>query len=215
MTRQKQTKRKYDSSRRKAQARETQHQILEAARELFITHGFAGTSINAIAQRANVAAETIYATFGNKRNILARVIDISVTGDDEPIPLLERPQTRAVEAEPDPKLQIQMFASQMADIMSRVAPLFQVMRATSKTKPEIAALLKELLNGRLEGMKHFIHAIGQHTPLPAELDEQTVAETVWALTSAEVYNLMTVDRGWSKEKYTKWLADMLMRLLFP
>ena len=215
MTGQKQTKRKYDSSRRRAQARETQHQILDAARDLFIARGFAGTSIKAIAQRANVAAETIYANFGNKRNILARVVDMSVTGDDEPIPLLERPQVKAVEAELEPTQQIQMFANQMADIMLRVAPLFQVMRSASKTKPEIAVLLEELLNSRLQGMEHFIRALAQHTPLPAELDEQTITETVWALTSAEIYNLMRVDRGWSKEKYTQWLADILTWLFLP
>jgi AcrR family transcriptional regulator len=213
MTRARQTKRKYDSSRRKAQSRETQRQILVAARDLFIARGFAGTSIKAIAQRADVAAETIYANFGSKRNILARVVDVSVTGDDEPIPLLERPQVKAVEEELDPTQQIQIFASQMADIMSRVGPLFQVMRAASKTKPEIAILLEELLNGRLQGMEYFVHALVKHTPLPAELDEQTATETIWALTSAEIYNLMTVDRGWPKEKYAQWLADMLTRLL--
>jgi AcrR family transcriptional regulator len=213
MTRARQTKRKYDSSRRKAQSRETQRQILVAARDLFIARGFAGTSIKAIAQRADVAAETIYANFGSKRNILARVVDVSVTGDDEPIPLLERPQVKAVEEELDPTQQIQIFASQMADIMSRVGPLFQVMRAASKTKPEIAILLEELLNGRLQGMEYFVHVLVKHTPLPAELDEQTATETIWALTSAEIYNLMTVDRGWPKEKYAQWLADMLTRLL--
>ena len=215
MSQQKQTKRKYDSSRRKAQARETQHQIMTAARELFISRGFAGTSIKAIAQHANVAAETIYANFGNKRNLLARVVDVSVTGDDEPIPLLERPQVKAIEAELDPTQQIQMFASQMADIMSRVAPLFQVIRSASKTKPEIAALLKELLNGRLQGMEHFVHALAKHGSLRGDMEEQDITETVWALTSAEVYNLLTLDRGWSDEQYATWLAGILTRLLLP
>ena len=215
MSQRKQTKRKYDSPRRKAQARETQHQILDAARELFIARGFAGTTITAIAQQSNVAAETIYANFGNKRNILVRVVDVSITGDDEPISLLERPQVKAVEAELDPKQQIQMFASQIADIMSRVAPLFQVMRAAAKTKPEIAAILEKLLNGRLHGMEHFVHALAQHSPLRADLEEQAINETVWALTSAEVYNLLTIDRGWSGEQYKTWLAGMLTRLLLP
>ena len=215
MSQTKPTKRKYDSSRRKQQARETQRQIVAAARELFITYGYAGTTIEAIAQKANVAIETIYATFGNKRNILVRVVDVSVTGDDEPVPLLERPQVKAVEAESNPKLQIQMFASQITEIMTRVAPLFQVMRTVAKTEPEIAHILEGLLSGRLQGMEHFVGALAQYGSLRAGLDEHTTIETVWVLTSAEVYNLLTLDRGWSSERYEQWLVEMLNRHLLP
>jgi TetR/AcrR family transcriptional regulator of autoinduction and epiphytic fitness len=209
------TKRKYDSSRRKQQARETQRQIVIAARELFIAFGYAGTTIEAIAQKANVSVETVYAIFSNKRNILARVVDFSVTGDDEPIPLLERPHVKAVEAEHDPKLQIQMFANQMSEIMSRVAPLFLVMRTVAKTDVEIAQVLEELLNGRLQGMGHFVRTLAQYGSLRPGLDEGTTIETVWALTSAEVYNLLTLDLGWTSKQYEHWLAEMLIRLLLP
>jgi AcrR family transcriptional regulator len=215
MSQSKPGKRKYDSSRRKQQARETQRQIVAAARELFITYGYVATTIEAIAQQANVAVETIYATFGNKRNILARVIDVSVMGDDEPIPLLERPQIKAVEAELDPMLQIRKFAGQIAEIMARVAPLFQLMRTVAKNEPEIAQVLEELLNGRLQGMNHFISSLRYHENLHEVFDEQTTIETVWALTSAEIYNLMILDRGWSQEQYENWLAKILTRILLP
>lgn len=215
MSKNKPTKRKYDSSRRRQQARQTQRQIVNAARELFITFGYAGTTIEAIAQKANVAVETVYASLTNKRNILARVVDVSITGDDEPIPLLERPQIKAVEAEHDPKLQIQMFANQMSEIMSRVAPLFQVMRAVAKTDAEISQVLNDLLNGRLQGMGHFVRALAQFGSLRQGLDEDTTIETVWTLTSAEVYNLLTQDRGWRSEQYEHWLAEMLTRILLP
>lgn len=209
------TKRKYDSTRRKKQARETQRQIVAAARELFITYGFAGTTIEAIAQNASVAVETIYATFGSKRNILTRVVDVSVTGDDQPIPLLERSQIKAVEAESNPKKQIQMFAGQIAQIMERVAPLFQVMRSVAKTEPEIAQVLEELLNSRLHGMEYFIRGLRQHSSLRSGINEQIIIETVWAVTSAEIYNLFTLDRGWSREQYEHWLGELLIRYLLP
>jgi AcrR family transcriptional regulator len=208
-------KRSYDSSRRKQQARETRRQIVAAARDLFITRGYGGTTIAAIALQANVASETIYATFGSKRNILARVVDFSVGGDDEPVPLLERQQIKAVEAVVDQSQQIRMFASQIQNIMSRVAPLFQVMRTAAKTEPEIATLLEEILSSRLQGLSHFVGTLVRHAPLRTDLDEQTAIETVWALTSAEVYSLMTVDRDWSAEQYQSWLADTLTRLLLP
>jgi hypothetical protein len=42
---------------------------------------------------------------------------------------------------------------------------------------------------------------------------EDAAETVWAITSAEVHHLLTVDRGWPGERYEAWLRDSLVRLL--
>lgn len=208
-----QPKRRYDSSRRKQQARQTRRQILDAARQLFIERGYSGATIEAIAQAAGVATETVYASFGSKRAILSKLVEISVGGDERPIPLLERPGPQAVRREPDQPRQIQMFASQIAEIMTRVAPIFAVMNAAAKTEPEIAELLDRLLAERLGGMTYFISALSEHGGLRDGLDASTVAETVWALTSAEVFNLLTIERSWSKERYAAWLADSLTRLL--
>jgi AcrR family transcriptional regulator len=208
-------KRKYDSSRRKAQSLETQLQIVEVARRLFINRGYSGTSIESIAREAGVAPETIYSLFGNKRAVLSRVVDVSVVGDGEPIPLLVRSQIREVEFEKDQSRQIQMFASRIQMIMLRVAPLFEVMRNAAKTEPEIKNVLKNYLEGRLQGMGYFIDCLLANGPLRDNLSKLTATETLWAITSAEVYNLLTIDRGWSSEEYETWLANILTRLLLP
>src|SRR6478609_5747714 len=122
------TKRKYDSSRRQAQARETQRAIVEAARRLFVARGYAGTTLEQIAQEAGVAVETIYATFGNKRAVLARLVQVSVVGDEKDVPLLEREGPQAVRHEPDQRQQIDMFAHGILEIMERVGPVFGIMR---------------------------------------------------------------------------------------
>lgn len=208
-------KRKYDSSRRKAQAFETQAQILRAAEDLFVDRGYLGTSIESIAQKAGVAPETIYSIFGNKRRILSRLVDVSVVGDGEPIPLLVRSQIREVEFEKDQKRQIQMFAKRIQIIMSRVASLFEVMRNAAKTEPEINDMMKKYLDGRFQGMGYFIDCVMANGPLRNSLSKLTAVETTWSLTSAEVYNLFIVDRGWSGEEYENWLAETLTRLLLP
>jgi len=179
-------KRKYDSSRRKAQSLETQMQIVETARSLFIGRGYAGTSIEKIAREAKVAPETVYSLFGNKKSILTKVVDVSVVGDGEPIPLLARAQIREVENETDQRRQIQMFVERIQLIMSRVAPLFTVMRGAAMTESEIATILKKYLDSRMQGMSYFIDCLLANGPLRKNLDKQTAAETIWALTSAEV-----------------------------
>lgn len=207
------TKRKYNSSRRKAQSQETQAQITEAARKLFIERGYLGTSIDSIAQEAGVASETIYALFGNKKAILSRVVDVSIVGDGEPIPLLAREQIREVELEPVQSRQIEMFAKRIQMIMSRVAPLFEVMRSAGKTEPEIDGMLKKYLAGRMQGMSYFVDCLLANGPLRDGLSKPAATETIWTMTSAEVYNLLTKDRGWSAEEYESWLSQTLIRLL--
>src|SRR5690349_10608549 len=94
--------RPYDASRRRAQARETQAHIAEAARLLFIERGYHATSIRDIADRAGVAVQTIYNAFDGKPAILSRVADMAVVGDDEPIPLQDREELRELMAATDP-----------------------------------------------------------------------------------------------------------------
>src|SRR5262245_15378942 len=86
------TKRVYNSSRRAAQAAQTRADVLAAAVECFSESGWSGTTLNAIAERAGVAVETVYNGFGNKKQLLREAMDVAVVGDAEPIPLVDRPE---------------------------------------------------------------------------------------------------------------------------
>jgi AcrR family transcriptional regulator len=209
------TKRRYDSTRRQAQARETRQQILEAARRLFTLRGYAGTTVEAVAREAGVAVETVYVTFKSKRTMLTRLVDQAVGGDDEPKPLLDRPGPQRVRVEPDQRRQIALFARDMAEIMGRVGPLFAVMRAAAPTEPEIAELLRRLLATRHTNMRVFVQWLERNGPLRAGLSTDEAADAVWTLSSAEVYQLLTVDRGWPAEYYEHWLGETLIALLLP
>jgi TetR/AcrR family transcriptional regulator of autoinduction and epiphytic fitness len=208
-------KRSYDSSRRKKQARQTRLQIIEAARRLFTERGYTGATIEAIALEAGVATETIYATFGSKREILSNLISVSLKGDDDPTPLLQRQGPMRTMKEKDQKKQIRLFAEDMTGIMQRVAPLFEVMRSAAKTEPDIAKMLQQMLGERVEGMKFFISALMTNGPLREGLNLEDAAETIWALTSGEIFTLLVADRGWPVEKYNQWLDSSLSILLLP
>jgi AcrR family transcriptional regulator len=206
-------KRRYDSSRRQARARETQRDIIEAARRLFMERGYTGTTIEQIAQEAGVAVETLYATFGSKRAVLSRLVGVSVVGDDEPVPLLERPGPQAARHEPDQRRQVDIFAHDMREIMGRMGPIFGIMRTAAETEPDIAELIGGLLRERLQGITQFVRWLAANGPLRDGLTVEDAAETIWTLSSAEVHQLLTVDRGWSDERYEAWLKDTLTRLL--
>ncbi|HVP18566.1 MAG TPA: TetR family transcriptional regulator [Spirochaetia bacterium] len=208
-------KRRYASERRKAQAAETRLHILEAARRLFTEHGYTGTTITAIALEAKVSPETVYAVFGSKRALLAELVGMSVLGNAGSTPLLEQKGPQAVRRSKSQREQVRLFAADMRRIMPRVGPLFQIMHTAAATEPEIATLLGQVLEQRLEGMRAFVRMVSANGPLRLGLDAQSAAETVWALSSAEMHWLLTVDRGWSGDRYESWLSDILEAALLP
>jgi AcrR family transcriptional regulator len=207
------TKRKYDSTRRQAQARSTRREIVEAARRLFFSSGYSGTTIEMIAREAGVATETVYAVFGNKMAILTKLVDISIVGDDDPVPLLERPNIQAATQINDPGQLIEKFSTDIAGIMQRMSPVFMLLRATAPSEPETAALLENLLKGRIEGMTFFVSQLKRMGALREGLSVEQAAETTWVISSGEVFHMLTVDRGWMKEQYVQWLMDTLGRVL--
>lgn len=215
LNKQKPTKRAYNSSRRKEQARQTRLQIIEAARSLFLERGYEGATLDAIAAEAGVAVDTVYAAFGSKRGILSSLIDVSLVGDDEETPLLERQGAQSVRRERDPQRQVELFASDITAIMGRMTPIFSIMRAAAKTEPDVGIMLRRMLDSRLQGMMVFVDALTSNSSLRNGVTRQEAAETVWMLTSAEMYNLAIMDRGWSEKKYQQWLADALANLLLP
>lgn len=209
------TKRSYRSARRREQAEQTRLDILQAAREQFIQAGYTGATIKAIARQAGVAPETIYAAFGSKRALLAGLFSLAVGGDEQPIPLLQRPGPQAVLSEPDPVKRLHRFAADIVLILDRVAPLFGVARAAAKSEPEIDALLRAILAERLQTMREFSALIAAHGGLRPGLDIAGAAETIWALTSPELFSLLTGDLAWPRERYVAWLGASLARLLLP
>ncbi|MCL4248838.1 MAG: TetR/AcrR family transcriptional regulator [Anaerolineae bacterium] len=208
-------KRTYNSTRRREQARQTRRQIAEAAMQLFTERGYAGATIDAIAQAAGVAPESVYSNFGSKRKILWHLLDTSVGGDDERVHLLDRPEPQAVLHEDDPRKQLALFAANITDIVERAAPVFEIMRGAAKTEPEIAELIRTALHQRRRNMMPLARHLAASGPLREGIDSSKAVDTLWTLTSPEVFRLLTVDRGWSKQQYVDWLTDSLIRLLLP
>jgi AcrR family transcriptional regulator len=215
MSKKKTTKRKYDSSRRQIQARETKLKVVEAAHTLFLEQGYAGATIESIAKTAGVAKETVYSIFRNKRNILAFLLDVSAGGDDQPVRIIDRPGPQAVMHNTDQHQQIKMFSNDISEIMNRAGSVFEVMQVAAKSEPEIGKRLQHLHEERLGNLTNFVHHVSANGPLRDNLDETIAGETVWALASPELFNLLTGRLGWSRQKYAEWLADALHRILLP
>lgn len=208
-------RRRYTSSRRREQAEETRRRILDAAQDLFLTHGYTAATIESIANDAQVAAQTVYAGFGNKRGVLFAVLERAIGGDDQPIGMLERPDPVRMRAEPDQRRQLEMMARGIRTIMERAGPVFTVVRAAAVTDPEIAARYERLQEERLRNMTKVLQWVRERGPLREGLTIPQGADILWTLTSADIHSLLTSERGWPGDQYERWLADTLVASLLP
>jgi len=208
-------RRSYHSPRRREQARATRRGVLDAARELFVDQGYAATTIAAIAARAEVSPETVYAVFKNKRALLSRLIDVSIAGDDAPVPVLERNWVQDMRDEPDLRRRLKILARNGRVMLERWTPIYEVLRGAAAVDPEIASLWALNKAQRFEGQRVLLRILTERTPLREDLGARAATDVLFAIGSPEAYRLLVIDRGWSPDRFERWYSDALARLLFP
>jgi AcrR family transcriptional regulator len=206
-------KRRYDNSRRQAQVRATRLKVIEAAKRRFIEHGYPATTIEAIASTADIPLPTVYRLFGSKRALLAAVLDTSFGGDDQPIAFADRPAVRAALAEPDPVTLVNAFAHIAREVMERSAAIQHVLLTAAHVDTDAAELLAEIRRQRHTGQSRIVAALAARGALDPDLDVAEAADIVYALLSPDVYRILTIERGWTTDRYENWIARSLGELL--
>jgi AcrR family transcriptional regulator len=208
------SKRAYDSTRRQAQARETQRLIAAVARDLFIERGYSATSVRDIADAAGVAVQTIYNAFdGGKPAILARVFDIGVVGDDEPVALADRDELRAILSSTDPRAAITIWTRMSTDIHMRFMPLMNTLREARSAEPLIDSLWRQnVIVYRHEGMSALAGLLKRLKALPKGMTVARATDVIWAYVSFDTAEALIVERGWTPDEYAEWSATALMRI---
>ena len=206
-------KRNYDNSRRLAQVRATRLRVIEAAKRLFIESGYPATTIEAVADAADVSLPTLYRLFGSKRALLAAVLDTSFGGDDEPIAFGDRPAVRAARAEADPVKMVEAFGRILTDLMERTSAILHVLATAAQVDPEAADLLAEIRRQRHTGQSRIVAALAERDALDPDLDPAQAADMIYACMSPDVHRILTIERGWTSQDYELWAVRCLRSLL--
>jgi AcrR family transcriptional regulator len=206
-------KRAYDGSRRREQARARRLAVVQAARELFETGGFRQTTIAAIAKRAGVSSESIYKTFGTKAALAKAVFDLELAGDDEPVPIAERPAVQAIRDEPDVRRKITLFAEGLAQRQARSAAVQILIRDGRHVDDSLAPVWAALQREGLTGMT----ALGRHLLDTGQLREgltiEQVRDILWNYLAIDAYERLVLIQGWSQQRYSNWLAHTMVSAL--
>lgn len=190
--------------------------MVEAAAALFLERGYGATTMDAISERADVPAATVYRLFASKHGILKALLDVSIVGDDEEVPMAERPTVRSLLADPDPRKKVAGFVGLGSQVNSRTSTIYRILVSAAASEPDAATLLDELTRQRQEGQAQIARSLARAGALRPTLRERDAADIIHALLSPEVYGLLVVDRRWPRERYETWLTEILVdQLLAP
>jgi AcrR family transcriptional regulator len=201
--------RRYTSEIRDEQARRTRRAIVTAARELFLAQGYAATTIDAIAQAAHVSRRTVFNSVGGKATLLKLAYEWAVVGDDEPVPLADRPAVKAIQAEPDPRKALALWAQTVAAIAARVAPISEVLTAAADADPDAAQLVADASRDRMSGATAFVRYLASVDGLAPGITQQHAADLCWALMDGHLYRRLITQRGWTTTDFTQWLSSIV------
>jgi AcrR family transcriptional regulator len=207
--------RRYRSIVRTEQAQETRRRILDAAKDLFVERGYAGTTVDAVAAAAGVSPETIYGSLGGKRGLLEGVIDASIVGPDGEGPLVQRPAFERVGTLPTARERLRGFVEACCLTLARTSPVHVVIRGAADREPFAVELRERLLRERLANNVTLLRKYVSNGLRPG-LTLKQASERFCGLTSPEFYHLMTVELGWTPRQFTTWLSDLAeLELLGP
>jgi AcrR family transcriptional regulator len=187
--------------------------VVDAARTLFLERGYGATTMEAISELSDVPPATVYRLFSSKLGILHALLDVSIAGDDEAVPMADRPHVRSLLADPNPRNKVAGLVGIAAQVNARTAGTYRILVSAAASDPDAAALLDELTRQRQEGQGRVARSLARSGALRPELRERDVRDIIHALISPEVYRLLVVDRGWSSERYETWLTETLVGLL--
>jgi AcrR family transcriptional regulator len=202
----------YQSTARARQRDATRTSIMQAAEALFVDNGYAATTIAGVAEHAGVSAESVYVIFGSKRVLLRAVMDAAAAGSRDAV--VTDDWLDAVRAEPDQRRRLDLMGDATRDVLRRVAPLDEVVRAVATSDPEIAELQREQEAQRKRTVRQLVELLAEAGDL--RLPVRQAAEVMWALSrSTGLYRSLTVDCRWSDQRAFDALNDALRRVLLP
>jgi AcrR family transcriptional regulator len=197
------------TGRRQRQAQLTRRRIRTAAAELFVQRGYASTTVQQIAERADVAWQTVYAVFGNKAAILSEIFDVTVAGDDDPIPVAQRQFVRDIEAATERRDKARIFARHLRETNARTTAVQSIIEAAAATDAEMAALWTKLMQQLTVGMRMAALAFHNQGALRTDITVDKAADLLWWHTGPWAYRALVLTKGWTDDEFEQWMTDVV------
>jgi AcrR family transcriptional regulator len=182
--------------------------VLEAATALFLAHGFAGTTMRAVAAGAGVSVATVELLFGTKVALLKAAIDVAIAGDDEPVAMLDRSWAEAARRATTAAEVLALGAEVLTAAQERSSGLVLAVIEGARADPALAEPAAQLTAQRRVTARWLVDTLARTAPVA-----QDAVDTLWVLMDPAVYDRLVGRLGWSPHRYRDWFARSAARLL--
>lgn len=203
-------RRPYRSAKRAETAAATRARIREAAARLFTEKGYTGTRMKEVAALAGVGERTLYDAFPTKAALFGHTLGVAIAGDEEPVAVPERPETLAIRDETDPERAIGRSVDQTTELLERAGDLIMVTVEAAGADPDMRASADAGAEATYGVHLALTTALQRRGALRPDLDARTAADTLFALASPHMHQLLRRHRGWTREAYRAWLRRVLV-----
>ena len=201
--------RSYTSQLRADQAIQTRRRIVDAAAELFAERGYAATTIDAVAAAAGVSRKTVFDSVGGKAQLMKLAYDFAIVGDDQPVPLNDRPEIADLLAEPDHAKRLAMYAALVVSIDRRISAIWRALEGAAASDPEARRLHTTTIRQRRRGMQEAAQLFADAGALRSDIDADVAADLMWLYNDPSLYDKLVRQRGWSVAQFQTWLTEAL------
>ncbi|AGB23663.1 transcriptional regulator [Mycobacterium sp. JS623] len=206
-------KRDYRSEVRAAQALATRRSIVAAATRLFVSDGYGATTIDAVAEAANVSRKTVFTAVGGKLDLLKLALDWAVAGDDQSVALTDRANIRLWLDHAEPREVINGLAGNLAEIGARVGPIYSVLEVAAGVDPAARELVEQSQRVRLADARKVVTRLRDLDALTTQITHREAVDLIWLAMDPGLFDRLVRLRRWSPRRFKAWLGDALCRQL--
>ena len=207
--------RPYRSSLRDEHARSTRRRIVDAGRELFVERGYAATTIDAIAEQADVGRKTVFTSVGSKSAVLKLAFDWALAGDDEPVAIADRPDVQRMMHGKDPAKLLAEWIAMNVVIAGRLTALYHALVVAADSDPDAATLLETVEQQRNQGSTAVVTRLHELGGLRPTLDVEQGAAIADLLIDPLPYRRLVERHGWTPDEYKTYVQEAAAAALLP
>ena len=186
-----------------ARSRRTRAALLDATRTLLEEGGSEALTMTAVAERAGVTRRAVYLHFPSRTELLVALFDHvnEVEGLSTSL--------GAVWTAPDAPAALEEWARHVERFHPRVLAVATAVKHARRVDPDAEAHWRVVVRDQQSACRRLARWLHREGRLAPPWSPSSAADMLWALTSFDLLEELTVDRGWSTRRYGRHLAAVL------
>ena len=171
---------------------------------MFEELGYYGAGLGAVAKKAGVSRQAIYLHFPSKAELLT-ALHLHIFATDV-VPVLERHPVTDEMAALDA---LDATVAVDVEVASKVWRIHEALTTARRQHPEVEETLRPREEERYVQLLDVGRRLKREGELPRKINAGTFADMMWGLTGVGTYKSLVIERGWSLDRYGRWVRDTI------